>query len=168
MSLPVDERIARVIKERIEGVTVANGYNVDVVEVVRPLKDDDGTIDDYKVILRQLDKSVDLVLSGNPVANQYKLQYGIILALNPSDTDDTPIDALTNVFEADVIKAITTPYATWHNFADDDGSTAVNAEFDPEQPTRRIETQEGVQVGTELFLNVYYRTPENDPYTVRL
>lgn len=168
MSLPVVERIARVLISRIESVTLDNGYNQDVGEVIRPKRDDDGTPDSYKVVVNQLDRTEEQRLSGNPVAIEYKQPFQLLLYVRPSDHEDIEIDALINLFESDVMKAITDPYVDWHNFADEEGATAVNAEFDAEEPSRRFEANDGTHEGVTLLLNVYYRVPENDPYTVRL
>jgi hypothetical protein len=86
-------------------------------------------------------------------------RFNIRCHVMPSEKDTTAVDEYVNVFAAEVMKAITTPQATWHNF----GALAIDAEFD----TLEEIDGDGSFDGINVPLLVTYRTSENDPYTVR-
>lgn len=163
MSLPVVDRIARVIEARIYGVTVANGYSQTLVSA-RQSKVGGVSPYDGIVTITQGDIGEEpLTENGNPPMVTWRQQFGISIYVRPSDSDDTPIDALLNLAVSDVITAVCTP-AAWYQFADTDGHTAINAQFGAPQ---KFNGENGTLEGVTLPLNVEYRTSETDPTEVR-
>jgi hypothetical protein len=163
MSLPVVDRIARVIESRIDGVTIANGYSQTLV-AARQTKAGEVTPADGTVIIVQMDASDEPLLeNGNPPMVTWRQQFAINIYVRPSDADSTPIDALVNLAVSDVIRAVCTP-AAWYQFADSDGYTAINAEWGSKQ---NFNAENGTLEGATLPLTVEYRTSETDPTEVR-
>lgn len=163
MSLPVVDRIARVIETRVDGVTIANGYNQTLVSA-RQTKEGGVSPYDGVVTIVQMDANDEpLIETGNPPMVTWKQPFAINICVRPSDTDDTPIEALLNLAASDVITAVCAP-AAWYQFADSDGYTAINAQFGAMQ---KFNGDNGTLEGVTLPLIVDYRVSETDPTEVR-
>jgi hypothetical protein len=83
----------------------------------------------------------------------------ILLFVRSSDGSTTPIATAINTFMADVMKAICTP-TDWHTLG---GYADWLAEWGNPQEFAHVN---GAYSGVQLQLDVTYRHPENNPYTV--
>ncbi len=166
MSLSVIERIARELVDRLDDVTAANGYASVITEVVRPRAAGGYTPADGLCVVHQLDPEgvPELSPAGNPPATAWRQPFNISVYIMPADSDETEIESLINAFAADVVAAVCTPIATWHNFADDTSTTAINAEWGAQTT---MHDEQGVANGFTLPLYVTYRTDENNLTVVR-
>lgn len=162
MAIPVIESIALKVVERLEEIKVVNGYNVTVAEVIRPKKVDDNAMLDYQIRIYQ-DAATpvpELSCPGNPPAAAFSQPFRIEAVLMPSDTGEKSADELRNEFAADIIKALTVPAASWHNW----GNFAINSSIGG--PVPAMDGDGGI-IGVQITLTVWYRTDENNPYKVR-
>jgi len=161
MALPVSEQIALKVQQRLQNITVANGYEVTVTgTVIRPPRIWEGSPKDYQVVIAQgeMTRNDDLSYPANPPVVAYDLPFTIVGELRPSEHDTTPIETLCNTFAADAIKAICSPQASWHNW---DG-LAIDTTI-----ASVVNTNSEEAAAFKLEMTVTFRTPENDPYTVR-
>lgn len=156
----VPQQIAEEIATRLTAVTVANGYNVTVSGVVRSPRIWTGHPKDYQVIvtLEDVVRNEELTHPGNPPAVAFDLPVVLTGELRPSESASTPIDDLRHTFAADIIKGISTPAASWHNW----GGLAINTAIDDVRPYESDEL-----TGVQVRMTVTYRVSETDPYTVR-
>lgn len=161
MSSPIVELIALEIKDRVEQVTVANGYNTTIHSVHRPGWTPTQSIVDGLVILVTGDaiRNEELSSQGNPPAVAWDQNFHLLCYVRPDDTDDTPVDSLIAVFASDVMKSVCVPEESWMHF----DNNAINAMWTANE---RMEN-DGTYDGFVLTLTVTYRTEETDPYTVR-
>jgi len=151
MSTPIIEQIAVLIAADIDAITVANGYNQDLV-AVRPKKVDfESAWDDLTVLVSQ-----DTTVKDGQMSNgmqQWRQTFFATAIVIDSDTATTAIDTRLNQVAADIQKilmaddtrggkAIDTIMIGSVSFDDDDGLTGVNVVFD-----------------------VLYRSAITDPYT---
>lgn len=162
MSDPIPERIAAVIVSRLEAITTANGYAIDVENVIRPDRQARVFTPKNNIIIVEQADSVpvpELDHPGNPPAICKALTFQIFAMNRPLDKSETPVATNNNTLEACVIKAICSP-TDWHHFS----NLAINAVFGTAQP---CESSQGDHAGVMLPLIVTYRHSETDPYTVR-
>lgn len=158
MSVPVLETIARAIKTRIEGVTVAAGYNVTIDEVVRPNRNGENIQPrDLLCILRQMDPEPPNYRDANPPRVEWRQPFAITLFAIQSDRDENASESYINTVLSDVMKAICTPTVWWQW-----NGNAVISHWGAITFGDPIEGLDSVLI--ELI--VTYRTPETDPYTV--
>lgn len=158
MATPVLELIAEEMVTRIK----AGAYRYKIAKVVRPNKlQTNKELGHLECMVRQgtPQRNPDLDHDGNPMALGFDVPYVAVVFLRPSDTDDTAIDTLGNYTLADVVKAITTPNATWHNW---DGN-AVNSTYDLELAV----SDDAAQAAAIVTVNVQTRFTIHDPYTAR-
>ncbi|MGD9644420.1 MAG: hypothetical protein AB7U73_01835 [Pirellulales bacterium] len=171
---PLIERIAEQICTRIEAVQIANNYQVDVAEVLRPTRI--GNVGDLNFVPKDLlavveqgpcVTAVEEVGNSNPNTKQREQVFYIGLYRLCSKADTVPIDRKLNVFIADVEMALTlgkTPGANWQQFIqEDDSHLAVNSRLADPQYFSLIEHQ---AAGATVQFAVTYRHPVSDPYTV--
>ena len=160
MATPISEQIAAKIATRLAGITVANGYELTVSEVARPLRFDGFRPQNDQLIVTQgnLTRNDELSAPGNPPATAYDLEFMIAGLLMPTESSTSKIDTLRNTFASDTIKAICTPAASWHNWDTLAIDTKVGDVTD-------ITTEESS--GFKLSLTVTFRTTENNPYQSR-
>ena len=160
MATPISEQIAAKIATRLAGITVANGYELTVSEVARPLRFDGFRPQNNQLIVTQgnLTRNDELSAPGNPPATAYDLEFMIAGLLMPTESSTSKIDTLRNTFASDTIKAICTPAASWHNWDTLAIDTKVGDVTD-------ITTEESS--GFKLSLTVTFRTTENNPYQSR-
>ena len=161
MAFPIVEQIADVIVTRLIALRDNELAEVAVSEVVRPVRLESYTPNDNQIVITQgaSERVPEMDHAGNPPAVARRQRFNIRCHVMPSEKDTTAVDKYVNVFAAEVMKAITTPQATWQNF----GALAIDAEFD----TLEEIDGDGSFDGINIPLLVTYRTSENDPYTVR-
>ena len=146
MSYPVIEYIAEDIEAAINAITRANGFNQDLV-AVRPRRNDFSDIApvDGTVLIWQDDET-------EPEEQLYSTQSWVqpfclqVIVLD-SDTAVSSIDTRLNQVRADIHKKLREDITR--------GGYAYETEIAPS-----IKFDEGIAV----FVNVHYRTKENDPY----
>jgi len=159
MATPVSEQIAVVVRSRLAAISTTAGYETTTSGAIRPTKQGGFQPKDYQIIVSKVSNARVNIYPGNPAKIERNLQFNIRAIVRPSDADPTAIDTLVDTFAADVTKALTN-VANWHSF----GGLAINAVTDE---TADYETDgEGAAGYMSTTLNVIYRHPENDPYTV--
>lgn len=162
MSVAVLELIALELLDRLEGLVNNGGtYNTDVCEVIRPTRlGSNWTPKHLQIVLTQGANDVvdELSFPGNPPAVCRRVTFNIRCHVMSDENDIEAIDTVITTFAADVIKIVCTA-TDWHNF---DGN-AINAEW---LSNEDIQADGGVD-GVNVPIAIYYRTSENDPYTVR-
>jgi hypothetical protein len=160
MAVAISEQIALKVKQRLQLIDEAIGYETTVSgTVVRPTRIWTGTPEDYQLIVVQgaLEKNPELSYDGNPPATCWNLPFVITGQIRPSEEDSVSVESLCNEFGADILKAITSP-ANWYNW---DG-LAIDSQV------TSLENFVGDQItGVRVNFVVMFRTSENDPYTVR-
>lgn len=168
MALPVAERIAVKVRERLLLIDERNDYETTVSDigggggVIRPTRVGGIQPLDWQLVVTQGDatRNDQLSMPGNPPATAWNLPFIIAGHLRPSEMSETPIDTLRNQFWADVVRAICVPTASWYTW----DSLAIDSMV---SGVREVVSEENTTCGFHLTLSVTYRTDENDPYTVR-
>lgn len=171
MASPIVERIAVVLKARLERIKTSNGFNYTTAGVLRPPRLGKINPRHLQIVLVQDDPSVNDAETKNSGAGLLlgiDQPFTILAFLRPGDTDETPIETYINTFEADIRKAITNPVTPantlWHEFREADNTRlAITARFESSQ---YFPEASGALDGIAIPLVVTYRTPENDPFSV--
>lgn len=160
MPTAVSEQILQKIATRLASITVVGGYEVTVSEVVRPTRYGGFRPQHLQLVVTQgnLTKNEELSAPGNPPATAWDMEVIIAGLLMPLESATDKIDALRMQFSSDVIKAICTPQANWHNWDTLAIDTVVGNVDD-------VTTEEAS--GFKVTITVTYRTTENNPYQSR-
>lgn len=160
MAVAISEQILDKVRQRLVGIKVANGYELTVSEVIRPTR-----LGGFRpkhlqlvVTLGGIDRNDALSVPGNPPATAHEMTVDIAGLLMPTEQSGDKIDALRATFAADVIKAVATPQASWHNWDGLAIDTLIGSVAD--------ETTEESS-GFSLPLTITFRTTENNPYQGR-
>lgn len=163
MTLPVPERIAEVIKTRLETITIANGYTFDIVSVDRPKRF--GT--DWRprnmsaVIVQGSDnENEEQTHPGNPPAIGYDTEFSIHAFVIESDYSEETFETQVNEFVTAIKKAVVAGSNYWGQF----GGLSLFAEWGRVQP---YYSEDGDNQGAVVPLTVTYRVSERDPFEVR-
>ena len=164
MATCIPEAIMVVIETRLKTITVANGYENTVSEVVRPTRLGGFQPQDKQLFLTWTGELVPIPENscpGNPPAIAWGMPIDIAGVLRAPDEDRTAADTLKLQFMSDVIKALgDSASATWHTF----GSNAINAHVESVEP---YQADDGNAIGFKLRLMVIPRTDETNLFTVR-
>lgn len=170
-SLPIVERIVRQVQRKLKSITIGNGWNVDVIDVVRPrrMSDfDDIPPRDRLIVLVQDDPQREEEHDASNNLIGWYLPLDIVLYVIPSENHEYPIETLINIFRADVEKALMDdPH--WTETEEDLESQsssvqlAINTRFDDPIHFSR---EDGAFAGIIVRPIISYRTPEDDPYVV--
>lgn len=163
--LPVSERIAQTLQDRVARVKLREAYNVDVLEIVRPTRTVSYSPKHGLCELTQPadTENEDLSVPGNPPLVARDQPFALTFYLLLPDKDPTPIDRIMSLFRADVVAAITLANESgvaapnWHNFDD----LSIDAHFGP---SSIFNTSDGQLAGLTIRLLVTYRTPEGNAY----
>jgi hypothetical protein len=163
---PIPELIAEEIVDRLERITVDNGFAFDVAFVTRGnrlgtnfLRKPYGIL----VILGDNVRNEEMDHEGNPPAIAYDLTVMVKCLANIADTDDGSHNTRSNQMIAAAMKAITNPTvspSTWYTL----GGNAIEANFGD---IEYFSASEGDHAGATLPIEVTYRISETDPFTVR-
>ena len=156
MADPIIEQIAQAIRTQLLTISVDNGYETDVTDVVRPTRI--GRFVDPKhlqiaMIQEDPEPYDDLSYPGNPPGRAWQQRYLLDCIVLSSDRETTPIAETINKFSADVIKAL---------FADPQWATLA---LDTIVEAPRMLAEPGGPDGITIPLVIRYRVLENDPYT---
>ena len=160
MPTAVSEQILQKIATRLASITVVGGYEVTVSQVVRPTRYGGFRPQHLQIVVTQgnLTKNDELSAPGNPPATAWDMEVVIAGLLMPLESATDKIDALRMQFSSDVIKAICTPAASWHNWDTLAIDTVVGNVDD-------VTTEEAS--GFKVTITVTFRTTENNPYQSR-
>jgi hypothetical protein len=102
---PIVERIMGALKTKLEGITIAAGYQQTVSSVVRPTRLGGFTPADRMIVLSQKGMAAEDSESAiGHTARMLKVEVRCILRTSEAET--TPIDTRTNKFSADVEKIL--------------------------------------------------------------
>lgn len=161
VTYPIVEKIARELYRRLRLMMNSTTYQTRVREVIRPRRLNQYSPGHLQIVMVEgsTEEVEELSFPGNPPGIAYKTVFNLHLHLMPDENGSTPIDTDSSQFAADVVKAVTYPFATWHTF----DSNAIDAAFRAKEQV----TSDGID-GVTLPLEVLYRVYENDPYTARI
>lgn len=163
---PIPELIADEVVERLEAISIQDGFSFTVEFVTRPNRlGTNFTPKPYGmlVILGDNQRNADMDHPGNPPAIAYDLTVMVKCFANASTTGTDSHNLRSNEMIAAAIKAIANPDtspSTWYTL----GGNAINAEFGD---IEYFSSPEGDHAGAVLPLVVTYRVSETDPFTVR-
>lgn len=96
---------------------------------------------------------------GNPEAHGWTYSYDIVVFILPSDTSEVPLDDIVFRIHADLVKAITTPVATWTEW----GVGAFNSDYEMSVGS----SPDNAIPAAILTVNVHLRFDINNPENVR-
>lgn len=157
--LPVSERIAQKVFDRLQ--SMVNAQNSQVSEVIRPKRLEDYQPKNNQVVMytpRPV-KNEELSAPGNPPATAWDQTFNVHWVLLPHKQDPASLDSLRNFVLAEVMYHVCQPSSSWHNW---DG-LAINTTFgDPENADKGAE-----YAGVVVPIIVTYRVSENNPYQRR-
>lgn len=163
MATAVVEQIAAKVKSRLALISTSSGYENTVQGVIRPKRLEDTEPLPYQLRVTQEDTTRNDTFSthGNPPSQAWETEFRIAGILRPTEDSAIAADTFRNQFWGDVQKALTTP--TSGDWSQWDG-LAVISTLSTVEPYTGVD---GGDSGFSLMLTVIYRTPENDPFTVR-
>lgn len=171
LAYPIVEQIAQEVVTRLEAITIANGYQVDVGTILRPRRlGNVGTLgytpEDLMITVEQGACRKLLEVEGNGPFTE-RVQTFLLAGFRKSTSDgSTALDQLVNVFVADIEKAITlghqAGYPYWEHFTVSGSNLALNAELMAPEFFSLIDNQ---VAGASVQLDVHYRTRTNNPYS---
>ena len=161
MATAISEQIALKVSQRLQAISTVSGYETTTNgSVIRAARIWDGHLQDYQITVTQTSLTINEAMShpGNPPATAWDLVFTVFGELRPSDTDNVSFDALCNEFGSDIVKSLTVPAASWHNW---DG-LAINTVFNT------VEHITGEELGgVKIEFTVTYRVDETNPYNLR-
>ncbi len=160
--VPILEQIALTVVDRLETVTIANGYQQDIAEVQRPTRLGGYRARDLLAVVAQRSPEQDEENSteGNPRGIAWDQPFEIALYRFPSDKDTIAIDTLINIFASDCTMALTGGAGSdWQQF----GGLAMNAWMGE---SLYFGDTDGAFSGIVLVFHILYRISEIDPYIV--
>lgn len=159
MPLAIVDQIANAITDRVALMVDNDAYEIGIIEVVVPTRVGEFTPRDRQIVIVQGDdeRVTDLDIPGNPPGIARRQTWNIRCHLMP---DEGSGEDEVNQAAADIVKAITTPNSTWHNW----GGLAINTELG------RIEyvSFDGGPDGVNVPIHVLYRVSEYSPFVSRI
>lgn len=163
MTLPVLERIAVELVERLEEITTANGYSLTVAGVLRPsrLAWESSAYKNKTLVVMQGEniRVEELDCFGNPGSLAWQVTFNVHCVARQDDSDSDSFNTLPNELDSCVRKAVADAN-NWHQFS----GLAVNAEFGT---TTHTVPAEGEASGAVVPIIITYKVSETDPYEVR-
>jgi hypothetical protein len=166
VTLPVIERIANTLVERLQAITIANGYDINIAAVGRLNRlATNITAENHAIWVIQGDTipNDEQTHEGNPIALGKTTTWNVHIFVRQSDSDMTPYSTNVNIASAAAQLAIRSPAVAPHMWHTMDGD-AVMVEFGTESP---MLSAEGEQSGVTIPVNVTYRVSEDDPTEAR-
>jgi hypothetical protein len=163
MTSTIPDTIADECVDRLSEILEENDYEFDVAEVIKPTRKGDNWHRKHlgiAVLQGTAERVTELDCPGNPPAICYSLPLEIVGVCRDSVSETDAKAISDNTMAAAIVKAITTPAVSWHQF----GGVAINAEIGN---TEVIASGDGEFHGVTIPIRVIYRVSENDPYTVR-
>ena len=161
MATAIPELIAVVLQTRLQQITVANGYETNVPEVVRPTRDDKAQPKDNQIFLTTAEDSraEEYDCQGNPPAFAFRQEYEINAVIRASEKSTVPSSKLQSTLRSDILKAIVQGSAWWQM-----GGNAIQTEF---ANIQMYNAPDGSACGVRIGLSVIYRCDSTNPYNVR-
>jgi len=150
----IRELIIQNIKAELEKITIANGYQNDVVNVQRFLQPGVKGKDIPYLIIFEGDETV-TEQSSNVTWKDLIVRVGIITAQD-EDVDGRAADEIVGTLRADVEKAMLVDRLR--------GSNAIETTFMSSTAITAEEGQPSLEI--ELQFNVHYHQVAGDPYTI--
>lgn len=157
---PVVERIGAAIAKRLDLLTSGFSSHFIASEVVRPQRFAQYTPRDNQIVVAYGENEAveELSRPGNPPAMARDQTFNIYCHVMPSEKDPTAVDEYMSVVASEVVRAVSTPPANWHNFT----GLAIDAVWESHE---QIDSER--VSGVNVPLRVLYRTDENNPYIAR-
>jgi len=153
------DQINEAIFDRLTLMIDNDDYEIGIIEVVVPTRIGEFTPRDRQIVIVQGDdeRVAEMDIPGNPPGLARKQTWNIRCHLMP---DENSGEDAVNQAAADILKAITTPNSTWHNW----GGLAINTELS------RIEyvSFDGGPDGVNVPIHVLYRVSEYSPFVSRI
>jgi len=160
-ALPISERIADWLLERLQLLTAGYSELIKVAEVLRPIRLGGFTPKHLQIVLTLGDKTrvPDLDYPGNPPVLCGEQVYNIRCHVIPSEKDPTPVDRYIETIGAEVVRAVVGESRQWHTM----GNLAIDAEW---QDHELVQADGGAD-GVNVPLAVRYRVDEGNPVAFR-
>ena len=152
--LPISERVAQAIQTAVAAITIAGGFQIDIVDCIRPDKDGSNYSPKHlRALLFQEDPNpLDEEVDQGDKDWDHIFQVAVYIA--PAKDDTTPHDQWVNVVRADIEKKLMEDITF--------GGLAIEAHIG--KPDTRT-TSKGTFIIPFINIAVIYRTREDDPYT---
>lgn len=166
MPLSIVEQLAVKVEARLVAIQSAvSGFDTVLGNVVRPKR---GAVDwpenaygdrDVVLIQRPPEEDEERSGAGNPPVKGWTVEFGIFCVVNPSESDETPIDTHINQYTRDVAKALLRAA---------DGSSDYEQRFDGLASGARLlppdydDGTDGGPAAIETGIRIDYQTLEND------
>lgn len=148
---PVSELVAAALKTKLETITVANGYTMDIGTVLRPASIYVPIPDDLQVVMRQ---PADRIAEDSATMYEHhKQEFELFLMMRCGETDTVPIDTYANRFHAAVRKALRADVSL--------GGVVVDLDVGDLQ---QVESEESIATYM-LSVVATYRHADTDPYS---
>lgn len=159
--LPVGERIAVELFERLRLLTAGFSATTPVSEVIRPTRFDAFTPKHLQIVLTEgsKERATELDCFGNPPAIAWVQTFNIRCHVIPSEKDPTPLEQYATTMSSDVMRVVCTSTSQWHTF----GGLAIDAQWGNPEP---VAADGGID-GVNIPIDVTYRTDETNPFNVR-
>jgi len=154
----IKEQITAAVAARLREITVANGYQVDVAEVVRPRRTGEHFAPvnlGISIIQGNATRANEYDLASNPPVIAWRLGVACDCVIMLSETSEVAMDTALNQFEADVQKCLMVDPTF--------GGLALLAELGEVTYPDWLTGGEGVTV----WIYITYRVSEDDPYEQR-
>ena len=152
MSTPIIESIAENIKDTINLITVANGFN-QTLTAIRPKRNDFAKTgwDDLTVLISQVDAEE---LKGGYGCKEWRQNFTLSCIVIDSDTATASIDTRLNQVASDIFKKLMVDTRR--------GALAIDTNI--HGMLAFVDAQTAMS-GILIDISVDYRTSESDPYT---
>ena len=156
MAYPIVEQVAQAIKTQLETITVANGYENAVNDVVRPRRTAENLRPkNLDIVMLQDDmvRDEENDIAGNPAGIGWLVPFSFDCVIRQPESSTLPMDQVINSFVADVQKALM-EIPTWGDLATDTRLGMV--EF--------ASPESGFE-GATVWIDVLIRVKETDPFS---
>ena len=157
-TLSIKEQITAAVATALEAITVANGYQIDVGEVVRPRRTGENFAPEsygIAVIQDAAERAEIYDEQSNPPIIAWRLAIACDCVLRLSEASDVPMDKALNQFEAAVQKCLMAEQTF--------GGLAILTDLGP---THYPPAGGGIE-GVTVWIYVTYRVSDDDPYEQR-
>lgn len=164
MATPIIEQIAALVKTQLETITTANGYELDVLKVIRPpraMDISDYSLDNNVAYVQQAEPSLGESdeMAGNPPIKEWVQPFVIDWIIRVSEKDETPVDQLLNTARSDIEKAMAA------GLEPDTDLDDLVTNWSIREP-QFAQYEDGFEL-VRVTIDITYRVSETDPYTSR-
>lgn len=161
MTYPADDQITRAIATQLATLTTANGYAIELAEVVRPVRRSQFTPSHLLAVLQ-----LDTYEQGDPETDSLGIKthrtgaWIIDVFVEPGDDDATPYDQLRSIVIAEVERCLV---EAMNENTRAFGGLGYHAEL---RAPQLLDAPDGGSAGVRINLAVSYRYVDSDPYTI--